>query len=222
MSTIASNQCRFWVSNMSLSDGSTMNVNPALILPRAILFDMDGTLTRPVLDFDQIRKDIGIGPGPILESIKAMSPVERKIAERILHGHEDRAAEASELNPGCREVLKWLADAKVSTALVTRNTRKSVDTVFRRHGLHFDVCITREDGKYKPDPAPLLLACQRLGVSSADAWMIGDGYHDIEAGVAARMATVWISHSQTRSFSAEPSLVVEDLVQLLSLFESIA
>jgi HAD superfamily hydrolase (TIGR01509 family) len=192
-----------------------------LTLPKAILFDMDGTLTRPLLDFDQIRRDIGIGSGPILESIKRMTAEEKVVAERILHGHEDRAAEESTLNPGCVELLKWVDNAGIVTALVTRNTRRSVETVFRRHGLHFDVCITREDGKYKPDPAPLFLACERLGVKSDDAWMIGDGYHDIEAGVAAGMRTVWISHGSNRDFIAEPTHVVGDLIQLLQLLMAI-
>lgn len=192
-----------------------------LILPRAILFDMDGTLTEPALDFDQIRRDIGIGEGPILEAIKQMTDENRKIAERILNGHEDRAAEGSALNPGCREVLEWVASAGLATALVTRNTRRSVDTVFHKHGLHFDICITREDGKYKPDPAPLFLACDLLGVSPTDAWMIGDGYHDIEAGAAAGMRTIWISHGRDRIFTAVPDHTVADLVQLLRFLRSI-
>jgi HAD superfamily hydrolase (TIGR01509 family) len=199
-----------------------MKTNLPLTFPRAILFDMDGTLTKPVLDFDQIRRDIGIGSGPILESIKRMTPEEKIIAERILHGHEDRAAQASTLNPGCVELLNWVDAAGIDTALVTRNTRRSVETVFRRHHLHFDVCITREDGKYKPDPAPLRLACERLGVTTDDAWMIGDGYHDIEVGVAARMRTIWVSHGSERNFTAEPSHVVTNLIQLLQLLRSIA
>jgi HAD superfamily hydrolase (TIGR01549 family) len=194
---------------------------PQAIFPRAILFDMDGTLTQPLLDFDLIRRDIGIGNSPILESIAKMTADDKIIAERILHGHEQRAAEASTLNPGCRELLVWLAQAGVATALVTRNTRQSVDTVFRRHGLHFDICITREDGKFKPDPAPLFLACEKIGVKPADAWMVGDGYHDIEAGVAARIRTVWVSHGGPRTFAAEPAHVVNDLLGLRTFLEGL-
>ncbi len=40
-----------------------------LILPRAMLFDMDGTLTAPFLDFDRIKSEMGIGNQPILEAI---------------------------------------------------------------------------------------------------------------------------------------------------------
>jgi HAD superfamily hydrolase (TIGR01549 family) len=190
------------------------------MLPRAILFDMDGTLTRPLLDFDQIRRDMGIN-GPILEALANM-PAEKRIdAEKILHEHEDRAAEASTLNPGCSELLEWLEQAGVKTAVVTRNTRRSVGTVFRRHGLNFEVCVTREDATYKPAPAPLYLACDRLKVASTDAWMVGDGYHDIEAGLAANVRTVWLSHGRTRDFAATPTVVVNDLTELFRLLRGL-
>ncbi len=182
---------------------------------------MDGTLTQPLLDFDQIRRDMGIGNGPILETLKKMSGEDRSVAERILLEHEQRAAEASTLNPGCRELLAWVDSTGLGSALVTRNTRQSVDTVFRRHGLHFDVCVTREDGKYKPDPAPLHLACARLNVAPGDAWMVGDGYHDIEAAVAANISSVWISHGGTRDFAAEPTCVVNDLIELKQLLNEL-
>ncbi len=175
---------------------------------------MDGTLTAPRLDFDQIKLDMGIGSNPILETLKQMPEAERRVAEQILFDHEDRAAMESTLNPGCVALLDWLESKSVATALVTRNTRRSVATVFKRHGLKIDVRITREDGKYKPDPAPLLLACDRLSANPADSWMVGDGCHDIDAGVAANIKTVWISHGQPKSFPAEPWQTKRDLLQL--------
>jgi len=187
------------------------------MLPKAILFDMDGTLTEPYMDFDQMRRDMGIGPGPILETLAAMEPAQRRIAEAVLHRHEDEAATASTLNTGCEGLLTWLREIGVETALVTRNSRRSVDTVFERHGLHFDVCVTREDGKFKPDPAPLRLACRRLGVTEDQAWMVGDGYHDIDAGIAAGVRTVWVSHGETKPFAAEPWRTVRDLLELTEL-----
>jgi HAD superfamily hydrolase (TIGR01509 family) len=193
-----------------------------MTLPHAILFDMDGTLTEPLLDFDRIRLDMGIGSGPILETLKRMPAAERLVAEQILHEHEHRAASDSKLNSGCRELLQWLKEHDIETALITRNTRQSVATVFERHGLHFDICITREDGKYKPDPAPLFLACDRLAVNPADAWMVGDGYHDIEAGNAAAIQTVWISHGRSRDFTAEPSHTVRDLLELTDWLERLS
>jgi len=41
-----------------------------------------------------------------------------------------------------------------------------------------------EDGPSKPDPAPVALALERLGVDRA--WMIGDTPHDVRAARGAR------------------------------------
>lgn len=102
-------------------------------------------------------------------------------------------------------------------ALITRNSRQSVDVVLKRHGLEFDVLITRDDGIFKPDPTPLLIACERLQVTPAQAWMIGDGRYDVEAGLAAGIPTVWLSHGKPRDFAAEPWRVATDLHELLHL-----
>ena len=39
---------------------------------RGVIFDLDGTLTVPTLDFDAIRADIGAGDGPILEYLQGL------------------------------------------------------------------------------------------------------------------------------------------------------
>lgn len=194
-----------------------MKPTEPLIRPRAILFDMDGTLTEPYLDFDAMKAEMGIPNQPILETLAKMNNADRAKAEAILHRHEEQAAVESTLNPGCVELLTWLKTVGIETALITRNTRRSVETVFDRHELHFDICITREDGKFKPDPAPLLLACERLKMTVNDAWMVGDSYHDIDAGLAARVKTVWLSHGKTRNFAGKPWKTVRDLVELTKL-----
>jgi HAD superfamily hydrolase (TIGR01509 family) len=195
-------------------------MNQSLSLPRGVLLDMDGTLTCPMLDFPRIKRDMGIGARPILEALAEMSPADRARAEAILHGHEDEAAANSALNPGCRELLSWLNERQIGIALITRNRRTSVETVLRRHGLHIDVRITRDDGLFKPDPAPLLEACRRLGVDPPDAWMVGDGQYDVEAGHAAGVPTVWLSHNAPRPFAARPWRTVSDLHELLALLRS--
>jgi HAD superfamily hydrolase (TIGR01509 family) len=183
-------------------------------LPRAILFDMDGTITEPMLDFARIKAEMGIGRRPILEALAEMSAEERKVAEAVLHRHEEEAAAKSVLNSGCHEMLQWLERHRVGMAVITRNSRISVQTVCLKHGLDFGVLITREDGKFKPDPAPLLEACRRLNVAKEDVWMVGDGQYDVEAGLAAGITTVWVSHGQIKPFGAEPWRVVQGLQEL--------
>ncbi len=201
-----------------------MVMTPADIpmLPRAVLFDMDGTLTVPLLDFPRLKAEMGIGDRPILETLEKLDGPQRQRAEEVLCRHERTAAEQSTLNPGCLELLDWLAGRNIGTALITRNSRSCAEMVIRRHHLKLNVVITREDGRYKPDPAPLRMACQRLDISSQLTWMVGDGHYDMEAGRAAGITTVWLSHGRQRNFDAEPWRTVADLHELAQLLRSAA
>ncbi len=191
------------------------------MFPAGILFDMDGTLTEPLLDFPKIKADMGIGDRPILEALAIMNDAERQAAEAILHRHEESAAARSTLNPGCRELLDWLQEMNVSTALITRNSRVSVLTVLKRHSLNLRLLITRDDAVPKPDPAPLLLACRKMGLATSAVWMVGDGVYDVQAGNAAGTHTVWISHGRVQTFAGRPDRKVKDLPELLNLLKSL-
>ena len=185
--------------------------------PAALLFDMDGTITEPMLDFPEIKAEMGIGDRPILEAMEQMTREQRAAAEAVLRRHEKRAAEQSKLNPGCTGLLGWAREHRLKTALITRNSRASVKGVLQRHKLTFDALVTREDCRFKPHPEPLQLACSKLGVREDACWMVGDGKFDIECGNAAGVTTVWVSHGRERFFEAQPSLVVKDLWELLDL-----
>jgi HAD superfamily hydrolase (TIGR01509 family) len=188
--------------------------------PRAILFDMDGTLTEPMLDFPRIKAEMGIGERPILEALAELDGERRAAAEAVLHRHEERAAAESTLNPGCRELLEWLSQRDVGIALITRNSAASAKMVIERHALVIDYILTRTDARPKPDPEALHLACRRLEVREADAWMVGDGQYDIEAATAAGMKSVWISRGRARPFAAEPWRSSRDLLELTQLLQA--
>lgn len=186
-------------------------------LPRALLLDMDGTLTEPMLDFAAIRAEMGIGNEPILEAMARMEESRLSAAQAVLHRHETAAAEGSTLSRGCRELLDWLSRAGLRTALITRNSRHCAQLVLRRHNLSLGALISRDDGPFKPDPAAVFLACNKIGVAPQDAWIVGDGSHDIEAGLAAGIRTVWVSLGRQRHFAAAPWQVVNDLLELTDL-----
>lgn len=185
--------------------------------PAAVLFDMDGTLTEPMLDFPRIKREMGIGERPILEAMADMSAEERAAAEVVLHRHEEEAARLSRLNPGCREVLALLDAQGVRRALITRNCRSSVHTVLSTHGLAINVLISREDAPPKPDPEPLYRACRQLEVAPEDVWMVGDGEFDVQAGLNAGARTVWVSHGRSKHFPETPWREVRDLWGLVEL-----
>lgn len=175
---------------------------------------MDGTLTRPLLDFDAIRRDLGI-EGPILEAMRHFTGDRLRDAHAILNRHERLAAEQSELNDGCTELLAWLSERSHRTALITRNSVESTRIILDKHRLRFELVLTREDEPAKPHPEPLHRAMRTLNAARENTWMIGDGSHDIEAAVAAGVTSVWISHGLPRTFAATPTMTVAGLPELL-------
>lgn len=72
-------------------------------------------------------------------------------------------------------------------AVVTGRPRKDCEKFLSTHGLTdlFPICVCMEDAPPKPDPTPLLIACERLGVPPSSCIMIGDTPDDIRAAVAA-------------------------------------
>jgi HAD superfamily hydrolase (TIGR01509 family) len=161
---------------------------------RAVIFDMDGTLTKPYLDFNAIRAEMGLAREPILEAMERMSPQERAHADAVLIRHEAEAAEHSELNDGATETVRRLEQAGILTALLTRNSRASVATTLAKHALTFDSIYAREDGPLKPSPVPVTTLCERLGVPPSDTLMVGDYLFDIQAGKAAGAHTALVIH----------------------------
>lgn len=187
---------------------------------QAVIFDMDGTLTRPYLDFDTIKREIGID-GLILETLLTMSPAERARAEEILHRHEAEAAERSELQPSAAEVVAAIRRHGLSTALMTRNSLRSVEVFQQRHGLCFDLVWTRESGAMKPSPEPVFAICQTLGVAPSQTWTIGDFHFDILCGAAAGATTVLLldPEAERPAWADEADHVIRHLGELLPLLE---
>jgi len=185
--------------------------------PSIVIFDMDGTLTRPLLDFDQIRAEIGLGPGPVLEAVQALPSDRRARAEAILQRHEDQAAAASRLQPGAACVVASIRAAGIPAVLMTRNSRRSVDVVLARHGLAFELIWTRGDGPMKPSPEPILEICRRLNTDPCRSWAVGDFHYDILCGAAAGSRTVLFLNDPEAppDWAAEADEVICNLIELL-------
>lgn len=192
--------------------------------PSAVLLDLDGTLTSPLLDFRAIRRDMGFPEGVgILEHLETIPALERAVAEEILLRHERHAAERATMAPGCRELLELLVERRIPHAIITRNSLDSTRLVLEAFGLEVPVLVTREDPPYKPSPEPLRLALRRLGVQCdpRDVWMVGDGVFDIEAAVAAGSRAIWISHGKWRGFDAEPCVTLKSLLELVGVLKEL-
>jgi len=184
---------------------------------RGVLFDLDGTLTAPMLDFDAMRREIGITDSPILEALEHMSEAERRRAFRIIERHEEAAAANSELSAGARELLDYLADAGLKTGVVTRNSRPSVDQFIVRHGIEFDALVSRDDAPPKPSPAPLLKALEQLGLGREEVIYVGDHEIDRQTGAAAGIPTYIVRNHAEIKDHGPPEMRVDTLAGLIDV-----
>ncbi len=185
---------------------------------QAVIFDFDGTLTRSCLDFDEIRAEIGIDGGPILEAISGMNAETRAHAESILHRHEWDAARNAQLQPGAREVMAACRARGIAVAILTRNARPTLDFVLDRYDLTVDAIRTRDDGAIKPSPEPVHSICEQLGVTAAVSWMVGDHLFDVRTGKAAGSRTVlFVADGGSPQDTGGADHVIHRLEELLPL-----
>jgi hydrogenase expression/formation protein HypE len=195
---------------------------------RGVLFDFDGTLTRPgALDFAAIRRAISCPVGrPILEYLAALDDTEeRHRGERILDEHELAAARRSEPNEGAEDVVRTLAGRGLLLGILTRNSRASVREALARFPAlredDFAAIVCREDGgRPKPWPDGVHEAARRLGCAAADLVVVGDYVFDIEAGLRAGSHTVLLANgTPPGALSVTPDAVIDRLAELPPLVE---
>src|SRR5690242_16547721 len=89
---------------------------------RGVVFDLDGTLVVQELDFEAMRREIGLPSGtPLLEALERLDGLGRAAALEVLRRHELAAAETAVLNPGVAAFLDDLARRGVRRAVLSRN-----------------------------------------------------------------------------------------------------
>ena len=152
---------------------------------RGVIFDMDGTITAPNLDFAGIKEEAGIGDVDMLDYLRAATGKEYERVYKILMRFEEGGVANAKLNSGARTLLRYLAQQKIPTALLTRNSRKSVEGVCHKLKLKFDITITREDGPHKPAPEPIWNILKQWKMSRQEVLMVGDYKWDVLCAKAA-------------------------------------
>lgn len=95
--------------------------------------------------------------------------------------------------PGIKECIKSLQERGISVVCITN---KSVEVAKEVLGAVFPPrsfsLIIGDDGRIplKPDKAPLLKACEELGISTEEAVMVGDTKTDMDAARNAEMSRI--------------------------------
>jgi len=179
----------------------------------AVLFDLDGTLidTAPdmVTVLQHLQQEHGIEPAPYDLARSYVSngaiglltlgfpEVDIEFGDELHQLYLERYAEMicqeTRVFDGLDGLLDQLDDLDCPWGIVTNKPEQLTAPLLIALGLaERSSCIVSGDtlSVRKPDPAPLLLGCDLIGVDAATSIYIGDAERDIEAGRRAGMATI--------------------------------
>jgi len=183
-------------------------------MPEVLLFDLDGTLVDtaptltgivntmlcerglPLLPLAQARNLVSRGALPLItrgfarQSEQADPDV--RLQQRFLELYEEVTHRDSRIFIDLNGLIH--ADSAYKAyAIVTNKPTRLTEQLLARLALPIaPACVVCGDtlATKKPDPAPLLHAAERLGVSAADCVYVGDDQRDVVAGRAAGMQTI--------------------------------
>ena len=121
---------RIFYSVRQSTNGSTVKAKAIDIPVHGVVFDLDGTLTLPVLDFATLRRDLQCPVGcDILDFCNSKFGAEKAAALQIVEEFEEEGRRNTKLQPGVFELLMFLSQNGLKRALITRNAQPSVDQV---------------------------------------------------------------------------------------------
>jgi len=188
---------------------------------RGVVFDMDGTLTVPNLDFKEMYRRAGVPFGDDILSSRWRSDAH---VNAVIEEMEEEGRQTLQLVPGAAELAEWLHAHEIPMAMVTRNSGRTVDHFMRNVWPStvppISPAISRDDAHpAKPDPAALGAIAASWGVAlGPELLMIGDSpSNDVRFGKAAGVRTALLDTGRrhTEGGSTEDAdFVVGSLVEL--------
>ena len=209
-------ECIILVLSFSISVSVFMPDNFALLQRKYWIFDLDGTLTVAVHDFNTIRKELGIPERqPIIETLKSL-PLQRKLQEI-----EKKLARNARPATGAKILLEVLHRLDYSLGILTLNSRENAWFTLESLGLeqYFseDTVIGRWCEEPKPSPNGIHKLLSHWKVTASDALMVGDYLYDLQVGRAAEIATIHVDPSGVFSWPELADIRTNSLDELAAL-----
>ncbi|MCB1749605.1 MAG: phosphoglycolate phosphatase [Gammaproteobacteria bacterium] len=182
--------------------------------PRAVLFDLDGTLLDTAPDLaralNRVRVDDGLAPLPFATirphvshgstalialgfDLEPGTPAFENRRQRLLDAYHAEVAVESRLFPGMHEVLATLEARGLAWGIVTNKPGWLTAPLLAALALdRRAACVVSGDTtpRAKPHPDPLLAAAAAIGLPSAACLYVGDAERDVAAARAAGMAVL--------------------------------
>lgn len=210
-----------------------------MLPPKAVVFDLDGTLI-------DSRGDIVAALNHALIATQRRPQPASKIVQLVGNGARSLCAQAALMpeddpetdellrffldyycahpleftrwSPGALQALDDLADMNdIVIGLCTNKARETTDAILAGLGIadRFKAVVAGGDlPERKPDPEPLLLASKLLDVDPQAVVMVGDGVQDIECARAAGAWSIAVESGFTpvdQLMALSPHVAVKDL-----------
>ena len=224
---------------------------PLQTWPKAVLFDLDGTLIdsapdlhaalnqtlesygEPPYTLEAVTGMIGAGVHKLVERAytglgKELDTATReKIVERFRSIYIPRATELTTLNSGASDTTRLLSSTGVRIGVVTNKPGAETQEILTHFGLAdlMDVVVGGDAGPAtKPAPGLILHACELLGIEPRDGAFVGDSENDVMAARAAGMPVIAVRGGYTRlgADGLGADLVIERLDDLPEALQSLA
>lgn len=182
---------------------------------KAVLFDLDGTLIdtaadfvriiqnmcreagKPVASSDEIRCQVSEGARAMVKlvypELEVTDPIFLAHRQRFLDIYGADIAVDTDLFADMYPLLEMLESKQIPWGIVTNKPRGLSEALL--HALNLTercaVLVCPEDVKQtKPDPEPMYLAANTIGIDATDCIYVGDHPRDIDAGRHAGMYTI--------------------------------
>lgn len=180
---------------------------------RAVLFDLDGTLVdtapdmvavlqsmqrdhnRAPLTYELGRSYVSNGSVGLVAIGFPDSGDEMREQLRLeyLERYALKVCERSTVFAGLDVLLRQLDEGGIPWGVVTNKPQRFTNPLLAALKLddRLACCVSGDTLTLrKPNPAPLLHACELAGIDASESMYVGDSIRDIEAGQAAGMATI--------------------------------
>jgi phosphoglycolate phosphatase len=188
--------------------------SPSRFLVRAVLFDLDGTLADtapdlggalnrmrlrrglPVLPIEVLRPLASAGARGMLAAGLDVTPAHAQyeaMRDEFLNEYAGALDQDTRLFDGVQGLLSSLAAMGVRWGVVTNKAMRFTEPVIAALGVADDAAVVvggDTTAHAKPHPAPLLHACDQLGIAPTQAVYVGDDLRDMQAARSAGMPAI--------------------------------
>jgi 2-phosphoglycolate phosphatase len=214
-----------------------------MITPKAVLFDLDGTLADTAPDLaaavNLMRTKRGLDAAPYLGlrpfassgargligagfQITPEHPDYEAMRVEFLANYEAAIAVYSHLFSGVKELLSGLEQLNVAWGIITNKAERFTNPLIPQIELVNAACVISGDTTphAKPHPEPLLEAARRIKILPSECWYVGDDLRDIQAAQAAGMTSIaaaWGYCGATEPTHWKADAILDSPLELLEL-----